>query len=565
MTNATAMTLRWCVDKQLRIHQYRGEIAIFSAPDHTMDHYLTEPELVIYRNAFNGQAGSYEHTFNHHIFLVSVEPNEMGCCAVAIDVTRYKQTQKDLDVLKRRLEQILEAAGEGIYGLNMKGEATFVNPAAVAMTGWEADETIGGSIHYKHHHSHADGKHYPQEECPIYAAIRDGEVHHVDHEVFWRKDGSCFPVEYTSTPMYDEGALSGAVVVFKDISERKEAERKLLKAFQEVEQLKERLQEQNVYLQEEIREDHNFGEILGKSAAVLQLLQQVQQVASTDATVLILGESGTGKELIARAIHQNSVRSDKPLVKINCGAISAGLVESELFGHEKGAFTGAVGQRKGRFELADGGTLFLDEVGELPLDTQVKLLRALQEQEFERVGSSQPIRVDVRIIAATNRDLTELVRKGTFRQDLYYRLNVFPLSLPPLRERAADIPLLVQHFVHQASRKFGKSLDGVSNEGMLALQKYPWPGNIRELQNVIERAAILSPGPILSVKELLPTLESPETDVELLSLEELEKRHIQTVLQHANGIIAGPKGAAQILQLHPNTLRSRMLKLGIRF
>lgn len=565
MIDLKAVTLRWCVDRQLKITHYRGEIDVFSALDKAVDHYLSSPELTIYHNAISGISGSYEHIFNDHIFLVSVEPHEIGCCAVAIDVTDYKRTQKDINVLKRRLEQILEAAGEGIYGLNMKGEATFVNPAAVAMTGWQAEETIGESIHYKHHHSHADGKHYPQEECPIYAAIRDGEVHHVDHEVFWRKDGSCFPVEYTSTPMYDEGKLSGAVVVFKDISERKEAERKLLNAFQEVEQLKERLQEQNVYLQEEIREDHNFGEILGKSPPVLLLLQQVQQVATTDASVLIIGESGTGKELIARAIHQNSARSGKPLVKINCGAISAGLVESELFGHERGAFTGAVGQRKGRFELADGGTLFLDEVGELPLDTQVKLLRALQEQEFERVGSSQPIRVDVRIIAATNRDLTELVRKGAFRQDLYYRLNVFPLTLPPLRERISDIPMLVHHFVQQSSRKFGKQLVGVKNEDMIALQKYPWPGNIRELQNVIERAAILSCGTLLSVKELLPILWPTETSSELLSLEELEKRHIQEVLEYAGGIIAGPKGAAIILGLHPNTLRSRMLKLGIRF
>lgn len=565
MTELKALTLRWCVNNALKITHYRGEINVFPTPDKPIDHYLSSPELAIYHSAIDGTAGTYEHTFNDNIFLVSVEPHEIGCCAVAIDVTSYKRTQRDLDALKRRLELILEAAGEGIYGLNMKGEATFVNPAAVAMTGWQAEETIGGSIHYKHHHSHADGKHYPQEECPIYAAIKDGEVHHVDHEVFWRKDGSCFPVEYTSTPMYDEGTLSGAVVVFKDISERKDAERKLMKAFQEVEQLKEQLQEQNVYLQEEIREDHNFGEIIGKSPPIIQLLQQVQQVASTAATVLIIGESGTGKELIARAIHHNSARNDKPLVKINCGAISAGLVESELFGHEKGAFTGAVGQRKGRFELADGGTLFLDEVGELPLDTQVKLLRALQEQEFERVGSSQPIRVDVRIIAATNRDLIDLVRKGTFRQDLYYRLNVFPLSLPPLRERPSDIPLLVQHFVQQSARKFGKQLDGVNNEGMMALQKYPWPGNIRELQNVIERASILSHGTVLSVKELLPTLGSVDASCDLLSLEELEKRHIQKVLKHANGIIAGPKGAAQILQLHPNTLRSRMLKLGIRF
>jgi PAS domain S-box-containing protein len=557
--------LRWRVDHQLRIGDYQGEVLLFAGLDDSLDSYLQEPQLLIYRNALAGEGGSYEHAVADHQYIVCVEPTPDGCSAIAMEITPYKQAQQVMASLKHHNELILEAAGEGIYGLDMNGEATFVNPAAVAMTGWSAEETIGGTIHYKHHHSRADGSHYPHEECPIYAAIMDGEVHHVDDEVFWRKDGSCFPVEYTSTPIYEQGKLAGAVVVFKDISERKQAEQKLLKAFQEVEQLKERLQEQNIYLQEEISQEHNFGEIIGQSAPVQQLLQSVQQVAATDATVMILGESGTGKELIARAIHQRSVRCEKPLVKINCGAISAGLVESELFGHEKGAFTGAVGQRKGRFELADGGTLFLDEVGELPLDTQVKLLRALQEQEFERVGSSTPIRVDVRIIAATNRDLLELVRQGAFRQDLYYRLNVFPLEMPPLRGRVSDIPLLVQHFIQQSARKFGKPIEGISQEGMVALQQYPWPGNIRELQNVIERAAILSTDTVLSVNGLLPSLTAAAEEQPLLSLEELERYHIKRVLAHAEGVIAGPKGAAHILGLHPNTLRSRMLKLGVRF
>lgn len=557
--------LRWQVDHQLRVVDYQGEVQLFTGLDGSLDRHLQKTQLLVYRNALAGEAGTYECALAERQFLVCVEPSDDGCRAVAMEITSHKQAQQDMATLKRHNELILEAAGEGIYGLNMKGEATFVNPAAVAMTGWSAEETIGGTIHYKHHHTRADGSHYPHEECPIYAAIKDGEVHHVDDEVFWRKDGSCFPVEYTSTPIYEEGLLAGAVVVFKDISERKQTEQKLLKAFQEVDQLKERLQEQNIYLQEEICQDHNFGEIIGQSPPVQLLLQGVQQVAATDATVLILGESGTGKELIARAIHQRSARSEKPLVKINCGAISAGLVESELFGHEKGAFTGAVGQRKGRFELADGGTLFLDEVSELPLDTQVKLLRALQEQEFERVGSSTPIRVDVRIIAATNRDLLERVSQGAFREDLYYRLNVFPLEMPPLRNRASDIPLLVQHFIQQAARNFGKPLQGISQEGMAALQQYPWPGNIRELQNVIERAAILSSGTVLSVNGLLPSLPESTEPQSLLSLEELERRHIQQVLVQTDGVIAGKNGAAHILGLHPNTLRSRMLKLGIRF
>ena len=555
----------WQVDRRLRITRYQGEIPLFDDLDAPLDHCLPASQLRIYQNALAGEPGTYEHLSEDRQYLVCVEPTTAGCRAVAMDISAYKQAQQSMARLKRHNELILEAAGEGIYGLDMSGGATFVNPAAVAMTGWSAEETIGSIIHTKHHHSRADGSHYPHEECPIYAAIKDGEVHHVDDEVFWRKDGSCFPVAYTSTPIYEEGKLAGAVVVFKDISERKQAEQNLLNAFQEVKQLKERLQEQNLYLQEEIRQDHNFGEIIGQSAPIRQLLQGVQQVAATDASVLIMGESGTGKEMIARAIQQASDRSDKPLVKINCGAISAGLVESELFGHEKGAFTGAIEQRKGRFELADGGTLFLDEVGELPLDTQVKLLRAIQEQEFERVGGSATIRVDVRILAATNRNLLELVKQGMFRQDLYYRINVFPLQMPPLRERISDIPLLVEHFIQQARVKFAKPLQGVSRKGMTALQHYTWPGNIRELQNVIERAAILSTDTILPVDDLLPSLTTATEETPLLSLEELEKAHIKRALASTDGVISGPKGAAHILGLHPNTLRSRMLKLGIRF
>lgn len=557
--------LSWKVNHKLLIVEYHGAIQLFTELDTSLDQILKQPQLQIYRNALTGKAGSYEHLIEDHLFLICVEPTQNGCNAFAIDISAYKQTQQIM-ALKRHNNSILEAAGEGIYGLDINGAATFVNPAAVAMTGWSAEETIGGTIHNQHHHSHADGSHYPHEQCPIYAAIKDGEVHHVDGEVFWRKDGSFFPVEYTSTPIYEDGNLAGAVVVFKDITERKQVEQELLKSLQEVQILKEQLQEQNIYLQEEICQDHNFGEIIGQSAPVHQLMKGVQQVATTDATVLILGESGTGKELIARAIHQGSSRNDKPLVKINCGAISAGLVESELFGHEKGAFTGAVAQRKGRFELADGGSLLLDEVGELPLETQVKLLRALQEQEFERVGSSTTIRVDVRIIAATNQNLLELVKQGKFRQDLYYRLNVFPLMMPALRERVTDIPLLVQHFIQQADRKFSRNLQGISLDGMNALQNYSWPGNIRELQNVIERATILSTTSMLSADGVLPSISiDPNKELPLLSLKELEKKHIQLALEQTNGVIAGSKGAAYLLDLHPNTLRSRMLKLGIHF
>ncbi len=335
-----------------------------------------------------------------------------------------------------------------------------------------------------------------------------------------------------------------------------------------------RLQAQNAYLQEEIRREHHFGEIVGNSPALLQVLQQVDQVAPTDSTVLINGETGTGKELFARAIHDRSARKGRPLVKVNCAAISAGLVESELFGHVKGAFTGAIAHRDGRFKVADGGTIFLDEVGELPLDTQVKLLRVLQEQEFEPAGSSKTIRVDVRVIAATNRDLQESIRAGRFRADLFYRLNVFPLEVPPLRERTADIRQLAMFFLSRHSQRFGKKVTAVSDETMERLLRYPWPGNVRELQNVIERAVIVSRGPVLDLdRELGPgAAGGGRADVEsvaaapakLATMEEVERNHILAILNQTGWVIEGLKGAARVLNLHPNTLRSRMERLGIR-
>jgi PAS domain S-box-containing protein len=372
--------------------------------------------------------------------------------------------------------------------------------------------------------------------------------------------------------------------------ERMKAEAELREAFAEIEKLKNRLHAENIYLQEEIRREHNFEEIVGSSPALHNVLQQVERVAPTDASVLIFGETGTGKELIARAIHNRSTRQARPLVKVNCGAISAGLVESELFGHVKGAFTGAFERRTGRFELADGGTLFLDEVGELPLETQVKLLRVLQEGEFEPVGSSRTVRVDVRIIAATNRHLEEAVQAGRFRSDLFYRLNVFPIRVPALRERRSDIPQLVLFFLSRAGRKFGKRIEGVSQETMELFVNYSWPGNVRELQNLIERAVVLSEGPILTLSQnlfpassfgegltaqasavapaaVLPsaaTAASAPATRAPFSLEEIERQHILSVLEQTRWIIEGPQGAAKLLHLHPNTLRGRMKKLGIQ-
>ena len=357
---------------------------------------------------------------------------------------------------------------------------------------------------------------------------------------------------------------------------RQRAEADLQAALQQVQVLQKKLEAENIYLQEEIRKEHNFEEIVGNSKGLLDVLRRVETVAPTDSTVLILGETGCGKELIARAIHNRSKRQHRPLVKVNCGAIPTGLVESELFGHMKGAFTGALERRTGRFELADGGSLFLDEVSELPLDTQVKLLRVLQEHEFEPLGSSRTIHVNVRIIAASNRELEKAVQEGRFRADLFYRLNVLPLTLPPLRERRADIPMLATFFVDRFSRQLGKQIAGISQDTMDVLSRYSWPGNIRELQNVIERAVVLCPGTVLRLgKDLLPVtgeqreerIVSTSTSVTQTdspnSLENVERAHIVQVLLETGGVIEGPRGAAKILNLHPNTLRSRMKKLGI--
>jgi predicted ATPase/GAF domain-containing protein len=355
-----------------------------------------------------------------------------------------------------------------------------------------------------------------------------------------------------------------------EVALRRNAEAALRSAMTELEVLKNRLETENVYLQEEIRTQHNFDEIVGNSPALIDALRQVERVAPTETTVLIVGETGCGKELFARAVHSRSTRKMRPLVKVNCGAIAPGLVESELFGHVKGAFTGAVEKRVGRFEVADGGTIFLDEVGELPLEAQVKLLRVLQEQEFEPVGSSRTIRVSVRVIAATNRDLEQAVREGRFRADLLYRLNVFPIEVPPLRARRTDIPLLAGFFVSRSARRVGKTLDGFSGRSMERMMEYSWPGNVRELHNLVERSAILAEGTILTLDGTFlsgpvsaPPLPEPSS-VTVTTLEEAQRQHIINALRSSGGIVEGPKGAANRLGLHPNTLRSRMKKLGIQ-
>ena len=364
--------------------------------------------------------------------------------------------------------------------------------------------------------------------------------------------------------------------------ERVQAERALRAALAELEVLRERLQNENRYLRDELRTHHDPAEIVGESAALGALLDQLERVAASDATVLVSGETGTGKELVARAIHARGPRRDRPLVKLNCGAIAPGLVESELFGHVRGAFTGAESRRVGRFELADGGTLFLDEVGELPLDTQVKLLRVLQERELEPVGSDTARRVDVRVIAATNRDLGAAIADGRFRADLYYRLAVVPLRVPPLRERRDDVPRLAEHFLERHARRLGRTAVGFSSATLARLAAYDWPGNVRELQNLVERGVVLARGPIVEIDPgaradaggamLATSLANPlqrsaHTAPAIprgSTLADRERDHIRSVLDATGWVIEGPTGAARVLGIHASTLRSRLKKLGIR-
>ena len=488
-------------------------------------------------------------------------------------LAEWQRVERFFRDIERENQLILSAAGEGIYGVNAEGKTTFVNPAAERMLGYTADELVGQDIHSMVHHSHADGSHYPGHDCPIYGAFRDGHIHTVGDEVFWRKDGTSFWVDYTSTPIRDRGAVVGAVVVFRDVSLKREADEKLRAALEEVESLRQKLELENAYLQEEIRTESNHRGIIGTSAAIQSVLRQVELVAPTDATVLVTGESGTGKELIARAIHEASKRPDRPLIRVNCAAIPRELFESEFFGHVKGAFTGALRDRIGRFELADGGTLFLDEVGEIPLELQGKLLRVLQEGQFERVGEERTRHVDVRVIAATNRDLKSEVRKGRFREDLYFRLNVVPIESVPLRERRADIPLLAAHFLRGTGRKLKTEGLRLSEGDMRRLADYDWPGNVRELENMIERAAILARDGRLRIE--LPDSARPpsagpavaDTAAPTLLTDadrrDRDRANITAALQSCGGRIFGPGGAAALLGVKPTTLASRIKVLGI--
>jgi formate hydrogenlyase transcriptional activator len=456
-----------------------------------------------------------------------------------------------VQALRRKLELVFEGQRDAVYAVDRNGRTTLVTPSLMALTGHSEAEMLGRSPHEILHHSHSNGERYPVECCPIFSACRDGRREHA-HEVFCHKDGSSIAVDYTTAPLLQGAARVGSVVVVRELEPRSER--------------RDRLNEVLAYLSPEAA-DVGAGPTLGPvgvSAAWLAAMELVRRVAAFDTSVLLLGESGTGKELVARELHEKSGRRSEPFVTVNCAAVPQALLESELFGHERGAFTGAISQRIGRFEQAGRGTLFLDEIGELPLEAQAKLLRVLQARVFERVGGTRGIRSDARIVAATNRDLKAMVGAGEFRLDLYYRLGVFPIRLPPLRERMDDIPVLVDHFLARLEPKLGRRLQGFTQAAERGLRAHHWPGNVRELENVVERAALMVDGALLDLPEFDGITPPAPRSEPLARSERLpDRRAVVTALERSAWKVSGARGAAAELQLHPNTLRRLMRRLTI--
>lgn len=487
-------------------------------------------------------------------------------CIVLYNISEEKRKEQESKRLLDMISFSLDRANEMIYWLDSKGDFLSFNETMSQKLGYTADELRRKGVRALFEEN------TDEEYAQSWANLQNGQP--IEGEgLIYRKDGSRFPIEYYVMPVELEGEQC-ACGRLTDISERREKEKALRKAFEEIKVLKEKVESENLLLKEDIKTEYNFNNIISTSPAYKPVLKQVDQVAETDATVLILGETGTGKELLARALHQLSRRADRPMIKVNCGALPENLIESELFGHEKGAFTGAYQQKKGRFELADKGTIFLDEIGELHLDLQVKLLRVLQEGEFDRIGGTKPIKVDVRVIAATNRHLEQLVQEGKFRQDLYYRLNVFPIYNIPLRERRDDIPLLVQHFVQKFSQKMGRPITNIPQKAVDKLMHYSFPGNVRELENIIERAVILSTNQTLNIEAAFDFSAAPTTakvgEVSIMtpgtfkSLEDLQRDYIIEALRYSGGQVSGENGAAMLLQMNDKTLYSKIKKLNIQ-
>ena len=535
------------------------ELNIWETPAHRADFIQKlkqQGSLVNHETRFRTKDGSMR------VLLASADELELAgkqCLLISsTDITERVAVQLALRESEERFRNMADHAPVMIWISGADKGCTYVNKQWLDFTGRGLEEQLGDgwtrAIHpadYNHaletYSSHFD------ERTPFEAEYR-----------LLRNDGVYRWIYDSGAARFSqEGVFLGYIGTCLDITERKESEVKLHKANEELQELKNQLEAENVYLQQELRLDPTFGEMVGQSDAIKYVLFKVMQVAPTDTTVLVTGETGTGKELVARAIHGASSRKNRPLIKVNCAALAPSLIESELFGHEKGAFTGAGARKQGRFELANGGTVFLDEIGELPLELQVKLLRVIQENEFERLGGTKTIKTDVRIIAATNRNLKVEVENGNFREDLWYRLNVYPITVPPLRQRKEDIPLLVEHFVRGYAKKFGKTITSVSPRTLQTFQAHSWPGNVRELANVIERAVIHAKGSVLhSVDHLEELTEEPPFAAK--TLEEVEREYIIRTLENTGWRIEGPHGAANILGLNPSTLRTRMSKLGIQ-
>jgi chemotaxis protein methyltransferase CheR len=477
-----------------------------------------------------------------------------------IQRTRHGRAKALLRDSEQRYLLALETSTDGLWDWDIASGTVHYSDRFLHILGYSSEEFPGTVDSFR-------GRLHPEDAGPVWSSIQDHLKQRTPYHVEYRlrtKSGEYLWFSAHGQAVWGAGGravrMSGWI---QDITKRKQNELNLHTALTEIKQLKDKLEAERAYLQEEIKLEYNHENIIGQSDEINYVLYKVEQIAATDTTVLVLGETGTGKELVARAIHGLSLRKDRALVKINCATLPSTLIESELFGHEKGAFTGAHTRQMGRFEVADGATLFLDEIGELPLELQPKLLRVIQEGQFERLGSSNTIQVDVRIIAATNRHLEEEVRRGRFREDLWYRLNIFPITVPPLRERSQDISQLVDFFVGKISKRLGKIIESVPATVMNALQNYHWPGNIRELENVLERAVINSSGPKL---HLVDELKKPEKGFAEANrtLEDVERQYIVRVLEQTDWKVSGKNSAAEILGLDRSTLRARMRKLGIR-
>jgi PAS domain S-box-containing protein len=483
--------------------------------------------------------------------------------SLANDVLLASRLSNEIKKAEKRWRNLLMNVHLVVLGIDHDKTIFFVNPYFLQLTGYEEDEVLNRPF----------AEIIPTEEsreitCRLEMVITGQTAIMAERSLsILTKSGEQRTILWSSVLLEGTGySAPGILSIGKDITDQKKAETGRDQAIEELEALKVELERENISLKQIIQADHGFTEIIGESDGLLYVLQRIQQVAKTDATVLIMGETGTGKELVAQAIHRESDRCDNPFIRVNCAAIPAELVESELFGHEPGAFTSAVNLRRGKFELAEGGTIFLDEISEMPLDIQAKLLNVLQEKEFERVGGSQTIQANVRVISATNRDLENEIAEGRFRADLFYRLNVYPITIPPLRARKGDIPLLINHFISVFNKKFGKKIGDISPVILDSLTGYDWPGNVRELRNMLERAVITSTSSNLQLPDDLLALQKnnhSETDSpqEILPLAEVERQHILRALTKTNWQISGKHGAATILQMNPSTLRSRIKKL----